>query len=88
MSTTSVSPPALPKLSFVRPEDIKIGAYLADIVNNELYCVLDLRRANRNGRSTRLAMLENALTDEIEAWEFGRIAGLRLVPYERTSEVF
>lgn len=81
----TVSPPEAPRLPLVRQEDIHIGVYLADVVNNELYCVMDLRRATRNSRMTRMAMLENVVTEEIEPWEFGRLAGLRLVPYEREN---
>lgn len=72
-----ISPPVSAPL--VRAEDVRIGVYLADVSGRQLYCVMDLRTAERHGRRTRLAMLENAITEEVEVWEFGRLAGLRVV---------
>lgn len=73
------------ELPLARPEDVRIGAYLADSLNYGLYCVLDTRQIIRDGRRVRMAMLENAITEDIEGWEFGKLAALRVVPYRRES---
>ena len=73
-------------LPVVDPETVEIGMYLADVLHGQLYQVLDRRRMIRDSRRIRVAMLENVVTEEIEQWEFSRLAGLRVVRDAPVSE--
>lgn len=75
-----------PTTPLIDPADISIGRYLADATLKRLYCVVDLRYVKRDGKRVRLAMLEDAVTEEIMPWEFGRLAAFRRVEYVRPAE--
>lgn len=75
-----------PTTPLISPSDISVGRYLADSTLKRLYCVIDLRYVERDGRRVSLAMLEDAVTEEILPWEFGRIAAFRRVEHVRPPE--
>lgn len=70
----------------LHPDQVELGTYLADELYGGLYCVVDLRRVLRKGQRVRVAMLEHAVTEEIEPWEFGRLARMRLVNHRRSRD--
>jgi hypothetical protein len=64
----------------VEVDDVHVGVYLADYVRRKLYLIVDVRTAERRrGRKIRIAMLEDVVTYQIEPWEYGSLAGLRVV---------
>lgn len=84
MATTST--PIRRPLPLVCAEDVRIGTYLADVVHKRLLYIVDLRLMLRAFKSFRVAMLEDAVTEEIEPWEIGQLATLRLVRPAAVSE--
>lgn len=84
MATTST--PIRRPLPLVRAEDVRIGTYMADVVHGRLLYIVDLRLMPPYGPPPRMAMLEDAMTEEIEPWEIGQLATLRLVRPAAVSE--